>query len=292
MNLTESRRYIELTVPTASLPNRLELDGIKYDAAGVRFEKEIFTVNQVAIMSASMLGESASITLREGKEKKKRKAYQASASDLEIINTRHAEKERSLEDFDIYQRVPVNNVPSRTIGIRFTDRALDKFALDAIGGRARLRSHIKSDIVGRVFNGEVIEDTVRGITGKWLLTTEFISSRTIAGDPMNAELITKRINGEIGYDSIGFYPGSAIEFKELEVEGSRLSIIEIDYDSSEQHPLEMREVSFVHLGELKAVGSHLTSVDELSDALTYSNKRSSVVVSGPNSNLSTWVKSI
>lgn len=293
MNLELSRRHIELRAPAGAIHKRIQLDGIKYDAGGVRFESGLYTINQAAILSAALIGESASIELRTPRSK--RGGYQATSKDLEIINSKHAEQERALEDFHIYQRVPVNNVPSRTIGIRFTDAVLDKFVLDATEGRARLRGHNKADIVGRTFAAEVVEETVRGIDGKWLLTTEFISRRTIDGEPMNSELITKHVNGELAFDSIGFYPGSKVEFKEFEAGNQRLSIIEIDYDPTEQHPVEMREVSFVHLGELKAVGSRMQSQsgdDDYPDSLFVHNYNPSVEVSRHKKGVSTWVKSL
>ena len=120
MDLSKSRRYIELSTPTASLPTRLTLEGIKYDQSGVRFDSAIYSVNQAAVLSAAMLGEPASITLRESNGNK-RKKFKPGKSHLEAIN-KHTTEERELDDFYVYQRVPVNNIPSRTLGLRFTEK--------------------------------------------------------------------------------------------------------------------------------------------------------------------------
>ena len=293
MDLRLSRRYIELGVPGGAFKSEIKLDGMTYDRAGVRFDVGLWTVNQAAIVGASIIGEGAVVSLSAGT--RRRREFSATSKHLEVINANHTETDRELEDFHIFQRVPVNDVPSRTIGIKFTTRALEKFAADANEGRARLRGHNKADIVGRTFAGEVVEDTVRGIEGNWLLTTEYISARTVDGDPMNRELITQHVNGELAFDSIGFYPGSKIEFKEFEAGERRLQIIEIDHDPGEQFPLEMREVSFVHLGELRGVGSRLQSLSGADDnpaSLFVLNQNPSVEVSRQNEKNSIWVRSI
>ena len=294
MHLSVSRRYIELQTPKTSIVNPFKLEGMKFDVAGVRFENALYTIDQAAIVSASLLGETAMITLRTGGRRKK---FKPTSAHLKTINENHAEQDRELDDFFIYQRVPVNNMPSRTIGLRFTDRALEKFALDSQAGRARLRGHVRGDIVGRVFDGEVIDEEVRGLSAKWLLTTEYISRRTLDGSPMNEELLTKVVNGEYSFDSIGFYPGSKIEFKEFDSGSGRLQVIEIDYDESEQFPLEYREVSFVHLGELKGVGSRKAGGsfsadgDTLSERVSFNNRTAAVEVSG-SKKTSLWAISI
>lgn len=294
MYLTLSRRFIELATPADSIIKPIKLEGVKYDVSGVRFENAIYTLNQAAVISAALLGESATITLRSGS---RRGAFKPTSSHLATINERHAERDRELDDFYIYQRVPVNNLPSRTIGIRFSDRALGKFAIDAQAGRARLRGHVRSDIVGRVFDGEVISEKVRGLDAKWLLTTEYISRRTLDGEPMNRELETKVVNGEYGFDSIGFYPGSKVEFKEFNVGNDSVQVIEIDYDESEQFPLEFREVSFVHLGELKGVGSrkadgNFSAGGDLESGSLFINNRTTAVEVSGNKKGSLWVTSV
>lgn len=279
MQLSKSRRYIELSIPLRTIEKPIELEGITYDQNAVRFDSGIWSIDQAAIVSAALSGLSASISLASAGSS--RKEFKAGKSELDLINSRHAETPLELDDLYIYQRMPVNNVMSRTIGIKFTDAALDKFALDAQAGRARLRSHNRSDIVGRVFDAEVVTDTVRGIEGKWLRTTEYIPKRTLSGEPMNAELLTQVGAGVYSSDSIGFNPGSKIEFKDLEVGGKMYSVILIDYDAGEQAPLELREISFVHLGEIKGAGSRKALHDGAEEfSGVYFNQSGLVEVSG------------
>lgn len=259
MQLAKSRRYIELSIPLRAIEKPIRLEGITYDQNAVRFDSGIWTIDQAAIVSAAISGASASVSLASAGAG--RKDFKPGKSELDLINSRHAETPLELDDLYIYQRMPVNNVMSRTIGIKFTDAALDKFALDAQAGRARLRSHDRTDIVGRVFDAKVVSETVRGIEGKWLQTTEYIPKRTLSGESMNAELLTQVGAGVYSSDSIGFIPGSKIEFKDMEVGGKMYSVILIDYDAGEQAPLEMREISFVHLGEIKGAGSRKSLSD-------------------------------
>lgn len=254
MLLESSRRYFTLRAPAGSVINELNLDGIKYDASGVRFETEVYTLTQAAVLSASIMCQTVSVKLEAntGRIAAGERLNVATEDNLKLVNERHTEREFKLDELFFYLRMPVNNVPSRTIGLMFTENAIAKFAGDADAGKARLRNHDRKDMVGRIFAGKVVDATVRGISGKYLQTLEYIPRSSA-----NEQLILNIESGVYSSDSIGFTTGSKIDVKEFTDDTNKtFRVIEIDYDPEDRVPLEMRESSFVHMGELKAVGSN------------------------------------
>lgn len=174
-------------------------------------------------------------------------ATEVTDEDLEIINGAHADGSVGREDIFVFERFVINDIPSRQRGLKFTEAALEAIAEDFDAGRTRLIGHRHDRMVGRTFQAELVEDTVLGREGKFVKTREFIP-RT----PANQQLITNIRTGVYSFDSIGFHPGSAVELVEDDEENE---FVQIDYDPDEQHPLFAKEVSFVHLGEMKSAGS-------------------------------------
>lgn len=249
MQFQRDRRFLMLKTPRAVV-RRLDLEGVSYDDDQVRFDARLYDEQLAGIVSAAITGAMLPVPGMELRSRRKR--YQPGDQELELINEMHRQREQpfTADELFIFERYPANNIMSRSIRVRFTDRALGKMAQDATAGRSRIMHHNDTQIVGRTIFGEVVEEDVRGFAGKYLRTIEYIP-RTES----KSEIISDIEAGILSYDSVGVYLGGSVEFKDIEVGGNSLSVIEVDYDPGDTSPLEMHEISFVYLGELNGVGS-------------------------------------
>lgn len=249
MHFQRDRRFLMLKTPRAAV-RQIGLEGVTYDEDQVRFDVRLYDEQLAAIAAAAMTG--AMVPVPGAELASRRKRYEPGKQELDLINARHRQRqaEFTADELFIFERYPANNVVSRSIRLRFTDRALAKMAKDATAGRSRLMHHNDVQVVGRTIFGEVVEEDVRGFSGKYLRTIEYMP-RTDG----KKEVISDVEAGILSYDSAGVYLGSAVKLKDLEVDGRSLSVIEVDYDPSDKSPLEMNEISFVYLGELQGVGS-------------------------------------
>lgn len=249
MQFQRDRRFLMLKAPRNGV-RRLELEGVSYDEDQVRFDVRLYDEQLASIAAAALMGAMVPVPGMELRSRRKR--YEPGSQELELINEMHRQRQQAYtaDELFIFERYPANNITSRSIRLRFTDRALAKMAQDATAGRSRIMHHNDHQVVGRTIFGEVVEEDVRGFAGKYLRTIEYIP-RTDG----KAEVISDIEAGILSYDSVGVYLGSAVEFKDVEVGGVSLSVIEVDYDPGDTSPLEMHEISFVYLGELNGVGS-------------------------------------
>lgn len=249
MQFQRDRRFLMLKTPRAAV-RPLELEGVAYDEDQVRFDVRLYDEQLATIAAAAITG--AMIPVPGAEMGSRRKRYEPGKDELDLINNRHRNRQAEYgpDELFIFERYPANNIVSRSIRLRFTDRALAKMAQDATAGRSRLMHHNDVQVVGRTIFGEVVEADVRGFAGKYLRTIEYMP-RTDG----KKEVISDVEAGILSYDSAGVYLGGAVKFKDVEMGGKSMSIIEVDFDPAETSPLEMNEISFVYLGELKGVGS-------------------------------------
>lgn len=255
MQFQRDRRFLMLKTPRQAV-RQLALEGVTYDEDQVRFDVRLYDEQLAMIAAAAMTG--AMVPIPGAELGSRRKRFEPGKEELDLINSRHRtrQKEFSADELFIFERYPANNIMSRSIRLRFTDRALTKMAQDATAGRSRLMHHNDVQVVGRTIFGEVVEESIRGFSGKYLRTIEYMP-RTDG----KKEVISDVEAGILSYDSVGVYLGGAVEFKDIEEGGRSLSIIEVDYDPGDKNPLEMHEISFVYLGELKGVGSKNSAGD-------------------------------
>lgn len=252
MIFTPSRNFICLHAPEKGR-FKFDLQGVHYDDHQVRFDKRIWDESGISIVSHAITGTRLNLPtparFMQG-------GFEPGEEELEVINRYHAKRTAPYteEELYIFERYPANNVPSRSIRLRFTKRALQKMAADATAGRTRLLYHEDNQPVGRTIFGEVVDANVQGVSGYYLRTVEYMEYAD--DDAMKA--IRRVQSGIFNSDSVGVYLGTAIEYKDIEDDDGSFSIIEVDLDESSRQPLELHEISFVHLGELVGVGA-LTS---------------------------------
>lgn len=174
---------------------------------------------------------------------------EATDEDMRAINS-EALAPLTKDDVIVFERYVITDQPSRSIGLVFSKGALEKMATDFAAGRTRLLYHDTWKPVGATIGAEVVTATVRGVKGKWVKTREYVLKAAV--DEGTLALIT---GGVLRYDSVGLALGSSVRYVEQEVEGKRLSRIEVDYVEGQERVLEAREVSFVYLGEMPGAGS-------------------------------------
>jgi hypothetical protein len=248
MQFVRSGKYIALKAPSR-LISRLELTGVSYDDDQVRFDAKYYDEGLATIAAAAITGNPI---LVQSEQLRSRKRYEPGQEELDLINAKHKQRKEDYgaDDLFIYERYPANNLVSRSVRLRFTERALAKMARDATEGRSRIMHHYDAAVVGRTVFGEVVKETIRGHEGAYLRTVEYIP-RTDG----KAEIISDVESGILSYDSVGVVLGSATEYLDMEDENGPFSILQIDFNSDDRRQLELNEISFVHLGELRGVGS-------------------------------------
>lgn len=245
----ETRRHLRLRqvrVPTALAGRLSRLRGVDFGESSITFDRGLYAGErgklQATYVAAAALGEPTRIGQRHTALAARRN--ETTNADLEAIN-RFTAEDLAADDVFVFERYVINDQPSRSIGLVFTTRALEKMAGDFSGGRSRLLYHDRGDVVGATFSAEVVEETVNGLKASWVRTREYM----LRGG-RHAGVIEDVRGGVLRYDSVGLRLGSAIEF--IDIEDS--SFIRIDYDEDEQGPLEAEEVSFVYLGEMRGTG--------------------------------------
>lgn len=249
MQFKKSGRFLALQVPKVAV-RQLDIEGVLYDDDQVRFDAKYYDEGLATIAASAITSSVLRVPTLELRSR--RRMYEPGKDELDLINERHRNRREkyAADELFIYERYPANSIPSRSIRLRFTDRALGKMALDAMEGRSRLMYHNDAAVVGRAVFGEVVKETIRGYEAAYLRTIEYIP-RTAA----KQNVIEDVEAGILSYDSVGVNLGRAVKYVDLEDENGQFSIIEVDFDSEDRSPLDLQEISFVHLGELYGVGS-------------------------------------
>ena len=252
MNFTTSRRHLSTHVPVSfQMPG---LPGIHHVGVELRFDRGRYTEEQASFITALSSGlpvHAPTVTTRSD-------VLGPTPEQLERINE-DALVTLGSDDVLVYNRYVVNDQISRTIGLRISKGGLERLAEDYREGRSRalldhlpiFGGHSGAVLVGRTIDATVVEETVRGVSGHWIKTTEYIPKAGI--DPRHLALIT---SGVLTFDSIGFV-GGGLEIIQESATGSGpgRDIIQIYDDVNAAVRLQAKEITFVYLGEMRGAGS-------------------------------------
>ena len=265
MHLQFSRSGIRARMATNAL-KRFNLEGLTYYNDGLRFEGEHWNEELVRTAIALMGREpvmTPSIDVTElAAADKPPPTFAPTREHLRKIN-RHTTRDFTLDELHVFERYIMNDVPSRTVSVRFTVQALEQLALSYKEGRSRLIGHDRMQMVGHTFDADVVKVKIRGVEAHYLRTLEYIPKH-----PQNEIHILNEQSSVYAFCSAGIWAGSKVQFVEVEQPGDlpSLYMLEVDYDPEELRPVSANEVSFVFIGALRAVGSRQLSPAEESPA--------------------------
>ncbi|MEO1077563.1 MAG: hypothetical protein AAFX41_16610 [Bacteroidota bacterium] len=181
---------------------------------------------------------------------------QASDDDLALINERHSGLALSVDDVVVFQDYALHNRRLTHRSLQFTRGALDALAARARDGRSVIRDHRWRDLIGSVFDADVVEATVRGVEAAWL-RLRWYAVLTDDTSPERRSLIQDCRTGVLRFGSVGVMGGSW-EFQEIETEDGWDYWYLIDDDGADGQPgsLDLQEYSRTVMGAAQGAGDH------------------------------------
>ncbi|MEL7364042.1 MAG: hypothetical protein AAFN13_18345, partial [Bacteroidota bacterium] len=187
---------------------------------------------------------------------------QASDDDLALINERHSGLALTADDVVVFQDYALHNQRLTHRSLQFTRGALNTLAARARDGRSVIRDHMWRDLIGSVFDADVVEATVRGVVAPdggavaWL-RLRWYAVLTDDTSPERRSLIQDCRTGVLRFGSVGVIGGSW-DFQEIETENGWDYWYLIDDDGSDGQPgsLDLQEYSRTVMGAAQGAGDH------------------------------------
>lgn len=250
-DLSRSRRKLYHPLPERLSRSVTRLRGVDYSDGQLVFDGRLYAEADADLVVRHAKGERLAVRF-QGQGRK----AEVTDDDLAEINANHSSVALKKEDLVVFERYSANDAPMRS-PLKFTRRALEKFAQDFAQGRGVHLNHEDNRGFGRTFAAKVEEATLRGITANWLVIRSFAVTKDATPDRL--QLIADVQTGVLGYDSITFMAGQWT-FQEIDggENGPSMYFFEIDDDPAEHPRLEAIEVSVLStLGNVYGAGDNV-----------------------------------
>lgn len=250
-DLVRTRRKLYHPLPERLAARVTQLRGVDYSDGQLVFDGRLYAEVDADLIVRHAKGERLAVRY-QGQGKK----AEVTDADLAEINANHSSVTLKKEDIVVFERYSANDAPMRS-PLKFTRRALEKFAQDFTQGRGVHLNHEDNRGFARTFAAKVEEATLRGIKANWLVIRSFAVTKEAT--PERLQLIRDVETGLLGYDSVTFMAGQCT-FQEIDSgeDGPSMYFFEID-DNPDEHPrLEAIEVSVLStLGNVYGAGDNV-----------------------------------
>ncbi len=249
--LSRSRRKLYHPLPERLSKGVTRLRGVDYSDGQLVFDGRLYDEADADLVVRHARGERLAVRF-QGQGRR----AEVTDEDLAEINANHSSLALRKEDLVVFERYSANDAPMRS-PLKFTRRALEKFAADFAQGRGVHLNHEDDRGFGRTFAAKVEEATLRGVKASWLVIRSYAVTKEATAERL--QLIADVQNGVLGYDSITFMAGQWT-FQEIDggEGGPSLYFFEIDDDPNEHPRLEAIEVSVLStLGNVYGAGDNV-----------------------------------
>lgn len=177
---------------------------------------------------------------------------EATEADLNAINERHPGLDLGTEDVLMFRDFAASTGPMRGHRLRFTERAVQRFADLASNGRPYVLHHDSQRFVGSTLRGETVERRIRGIDATWLAVDWYAITRD-ASEQRKQDLMDIRTG--LQYTSIRFTGGDWTMMDEADQPFMLVDDNPPDGDQQAFDRLDMPHISRVELGAVKGAGA-------------------------------------
>lgn len=243
--------------------------------SGVSFSRDIHTEESANIALRLAHGESIPVPTRLVI-----KGATVTDADLQLIHSDHATIDDFTKDELVICTMHAVHNKEITRPVRFTERALRRFAACHTMGRSILVGHGWAHggmSIGRSFRATVKEQEVRGVSGLWLDVDAYFPLRNATPDRL--QVVTDMLSGVYSYCSIGVIGGDW-QYKEIDgPDGADyVYVVDDNPDASARYRLESDELSVVYLGAAPGASVALTERDDDDQEQPISTQTESVTV--------------
>jgi hypothetical protein len=255
--VTPTRRYYRTRLPKAQAERLIAFSHVKYDGTNLSFDRDVFDepLLRCALLYASE--QPIQITTFESDTLKS----EVKESDVETIN-RHSRVKLQNDEIDVFDEFAAHDGHAMRVPLKFTRKALKRFAESFVEGRTVLFNHDPSKPIGRTFDASVRKQTVRGVEAGWLSVRWYAPNGELTAD--RQQILNDIKTGVLTYDSIEVTGG---EWTLVEDDERNTFYFEIE-DNEKSYPrLDAGELSKVYLGAVIGAGSKMSNVTETDDDL-------------------------
>lgn len=262
-----SRQFLYYPLARRLTASVLPMEGVSYNDGRLVFRRLLYSDEAARMVVGRAEGRSMKVAF-QGLGKK----AEPTKDDLAVIN-QHASETLTMDDVRVFERYVANDAPMRS-PLKFTRRALVKFAEDFVQGRGVHLDHLNSKGFGRTFAADVVEATVRGIEANWLRLRFYAVTKNATAERL--QLLQDVASGVLSYDSITFMAGRWT-FHEVSEGEQEIFFFEVDDDDAAHPRLEATEVSVLSvLGNVYGAGSSDGNANKYADVRSASDDESPV----------------